>query len=217
MKTHDPLRLVVASRNRGKLREIDDLLGIHGIAVVGIDHFPDVPEVVEDGNSFAENAAKKAREPAIRLSEWVLGEDSGLSVDALQGAPGIFSARYSGPGASDEANNAKLMQELAAVPNERRTAHYVCHVAVADPTGTIRLQLEAECHGRITMDPRGTNGFGYDPYFLIPEYHHTFGELSPIVKRHLSHRGRAFERLIPQLVRLLKYEADAGKSLFASS
>jgi XTP/dITP diphosphohydrolase len=204
MKAHDPLRLVVASRNSGKLREIGDLLAIHGVSVVSIDRFPDVPEVVEDGNSFAENAAKKAREPALRLSEWVLGEDSGLEVDALGGAPGIFSARYSDPGATEESNNAKLMQELTAVPNERRAAHYVCNVAVADPAGTIRLQLEAECHGRITMEARGTNGFGYDPYFLIPEYHRTFGELSPIVKRHLSHRGRAFERLIPQLVRLLK-------------
>jgi XTP/dITP diphosphohydrolase len=209
MNAHDPLRLVVASRNSGKLREIGDLLGIHGVSVVGIDRFPDVPDVVEDGNSFAENAAKKAREPALRLSEWVLGEDSGLQVNALGGAPGIFSARYSGPGATDESNNAKLMQELAAVPNERRAAHYVCNVAVADPAGTIRLQLEAACHGRITMEARGTNGFGYDPYFLIPEYHRTFGELSPIVKRHLSHRGRAFGRLIPQLVRLLKGGPDA--------
>ena len=210
MHAHDPLRLVVASRNPGKLREIADLLAGHGISVVGIDHFPEVPEVVEDGNSFAENATKKAREPALRLTEWVMGEDSGLVVTALHGAPGIFSARYSGPRATDEANNAKLMQELATVPNERRAAHYVCNVAVADPTGTIRLQLEAECHGRITMEARGTNGFGYDPYFLIPEYHRTFGELSPVVKRHLSHRGRAFERLIPQLVRLLKGGSGAS-------
>ena len=211
MHAHDPSRLVVASRNPGKLREIADLLAVHGIAVVGIDRFPDVPEVVEDGRSFAENAAKKAGETALRLSEWVLGEDSGLQVDALKGAPGIFSARYSGPGATDAANNAKLIQELADVPSERRTARYICNVALADPTGTIRLQLEAACHGRITMDPRGTNGFGYDPYFLIPEYHRTFGELSPSVKRHLSHRGRAFERLLPGLVRLLKDGADAPK------
>jgi XTP/dITP diphosphohydrolase len=211
MNAHDPSRLVVASRNPGKLREIADLLSVHGIAVVGIDRFPDVPEVVEDGRSFAENAAKKAGETALRLSEWVLGEDSGLQVDALKGAPGIFSARYSGPGATDAANNAKLMQELADVPSERRTARYICNVALADATGTVRLQLEAACHGRITMDPRGTNGFGYDPYFLIPEYHRTFGELSPSVKRHLSHRGRAFERLIPGLVRLLKDGADAPK------
>ncbi|HEX4072603.1 MAG TPA: RdgB/HAM1 family non-canonical purine NTP pyrophosphatase [Planctomycetaceae bacterium] len=204
MSDRDPTRLVVASRNRGKLREIRELLEPEGIAVVGIDSFPDLAEIVEDGNSFAENAAKKATETARRISEWVLGEDSGLEVDALKGAPGIFSARYSGPDATDEANNAKLLRELAGVPAERRTARYVCNVAVADPTATVRLQLEAYCRGRITTAPRGINGFGYDPYFLIPEYHHTFGELSPTVKRHLSHRGRAFERLVTQLVRLLK-------------
>lgn len=210
MSAQDPLRLVVASRNRGKLREIADLLAPHGIAVVGIDSFPNVPEVIEDGTSFAENAAKKASEPARQLSEWVLGEDSGLEVDALGGAPGIYSARYSGVGATDESNNVKLMHELEAVPSERRGARYVCNVALADPSGAIRLQLEATCHGRITMDARGTNGFGYDPYFLIPEYHRTFGELAPCVKRHLSHRGRAFERLIPQLVRLLKGTTEAA-------
>jgi XTP/dITP diphosphohydrolase len=199
MSQHDPTRLVIASRNSGKLREIGDLLAVHGVAVIGIASFPGVPEIVEDGASFAENAAKKAAETARRLSEWVLGEDSGLVVDALKGAPGIFSARFSGPDATDEANNAKLLEELTGVPDVRRTAHYVCNVAVADPQGSIRLQLEAACHGRITTHARGSNGFGYDPYFLIPEYHRTFGELSPVVKRHLSHRGRAFERIIPPL------------------
>jgi XTP/dITP diphosphohydrolase len=203
MSPPDPLRLVVASRNRGKLREIGELLAPHGIAVIGVDRFPGVPEVVEDGDSFAENAAKKASETARRLSEWVLGEDSGLAVDALAGAPGIFSARFSGPGATDESNNAKLLVDLSGVPDKQRTARYICNVAVADPQGTIWLQLEAACRGRITTVARGTNGFGYDPYFLIPEYHRTFGELSPSVKRHLSHRGRAFERLVPQLARLL--------------
>jgi len=199
----DPLRLVVASRNSKKIREIGALLVPHGIEVVGISGFPDVPEVVEDGASFAQNAAKKAAETARRISQWVLGEDSGLEVAALKGAPGIYSARFSGPGATDESNNAKLMDELASVPEERRKARYVCNVAVADPQGTIRLQLEAACHGRITAEARGTNGFGYDPYFLIPEYHRTFGEMSPCVKQRLSHRGRALERLLPRLARLL--------------
>ncbi len=199
----EPLRLVVASRNSKKIREIEQLLVPHGIAVVGIARFSDVPEVVEDGNSFAQNAAKKAAETARGVSQWVLGEDSGLEVAALKGAPGIYSARYSGPGATDESNNDKLIDELAGVPAERRNARYVCNVAVADPQGTIQLQLEAACHGRITTEARGTNGFGYDPYFLIPEYHRTFGELNACVKHHLSHRGRAFERLLPMLVRLL--------------
>jgi XTP/dITP diphosphohydrolase len=200
-------RLVIASRNRKKTGEIRDLLAPYGINVVSVAEIAGASEVVEDGRSFAENAAKKASEPARALSLWTLGEDSGLEVAALAGAPGIYSARFSGPGATDESNNAKLMTELAPVPNERRNARYVCNVALADPAGTIRLQVETYCRGRITREARGTNGFGYDPYFLIPEYHLTFGELSAVVKRHLSHRARAFERLIPQLVSLLQAES----------
>jgi XTP/dITP diphosphohydrolase len=189
-------RLVVASRNRKKTAEIRDLLAPYAIEVVGVSEIAGVPDVVEDGHTFAENAAKKASETARTLSLWTLGEDSGLEVAALAGAPGIYSARFSGPGATDESNNLKLTRELAAVPDERRNARYVCNVALADPTGAIRLSVEAYCHGRMTREARGTNGFGYDPYFLIPEYHRTFGQLSPAVKRHLSHRARAFERLI---------------------
>jgi XTP/dITP diphosphohydrolase len=205
------IRLVVASRNRKKSAEIRDLLGPFRIEVVGVYDFPAVPEVVEDGSTFAENAAKKASETARALSQWALGEDSGLEVTALAGAPGIYSARFSGPGATDASNNAKLVNELAAIPEDRRQARYVCNAALADPSGAIRLQVAAYCHGRITREARGSNGFGYDPYFLIPEYHHTFGELSPVVKRRLSHRGRAFERLIPRLVGLLRDPAGPAQ------
>jgi XTP/dITP diphosphohydrolase len=196
-------RVVVASRNLKKTGEIRDLLAPYGIEVAGLSDIAGAPDVVEDGHTFAENAAKKASEIARALSQWTLGEDSGLEVAALSGAPGIYSARFSGQGATDESNNAKLMGELSAIPDERRNARYVCNAALADPSGAIRLQVEAYCHGRITREARGTNGFGYDPYFLIPEYHRTFGELSPAAKRHLSHRARAFEQLIPQLVRLV--------------
>jgi XTP/dITP diphosphohydrolase len=200
-------RLVVASRNRKKSGEISDLLAPFGLEVVSVSQFADVREIVEDGRTFAENAAKKASETARRLSNWTLGEDSGLEVAALAGAPGVYSARFSGPSATDESNNAKLMSELAAVPDERRDVRYVCNVALADPSGAIRLQVEAYCRGRMIREPRGTNGFGYDPYFLIREYHRTFGELSPAVKRRLSHRARAFERLIPPLIGLLRGES----------
>jgi XTP/dITP diphosphohydrolase len=195
--------LVIASRNAKKRREIEDLLAPHHIEVLSVTDFPEVPEVVEDGTTFAENAAKKATQTARQLHRWVLGEDSGLMVDALHGAPGVYSARFSGDGATDEKNNAKLMSELANVPDEKRGAQYLCHAAISDPTGTIRLTVEATCRGRIIREPRGSNGFGYDPYFLIPEYHLTFGELSSTVKQHLSHRARAFERLVTPLVRLL--------------
>ena len=195
--------LVIASRNAKKRREIEELLAPHHIEVLSVTDFPDVPEVVEDGATFADNAAKKGTQTARFLNRWVLGEDSGLMVDALNGAPGVYSARFSGEGATDEKNNAKLIAELADVPDERRGAQYLCHAAISDPTGTIRLTVEATCRGRIIREPRGSNGFGYDPYFLIPEYHLTFGELSSTVKQHLSHRARAFERLIVPLVRLL--------------
>ncbi|QDT65735.1 RdgB/HAM1 family non-canonical purine NTP pyrophosphatase [Calycomorphotria hydatis] len=189
------VELVVASRNKGKIREIEELLGPLGFKVRGISEFPDVAETIEDGETFAENAAKKAREAAVHLGRWALGEDSGLCVDALGGRPGIYSARYSGDDATDEKNNAKLMEELADVPDAKRSAHYECHVAVSDETGEIRLTSSGQCCGRIADAPRGENGFGYDPYFLLPEYHRTFGELPAVVKRHLSHRARAFEQL----------------------
>lgn len=197
-------KLVVASRNAKKRREIEELLAPHRIEVLSVTDFPDVPEVIEDGETFAANAAKKATQTAQHLNCWVLGEDSGLMVDALGGAPGVYSARYSGEGATDETNNAKLIAALADVPDETRGAQYLCHAAISDPTGTIRLTVEATCRGRMIREPRGSNGFGYDPYFLIPEFHLTFGELSSTVKQHLSHRARAFERLIAPLVRLLQ-------------
>ena len=211
MKTvRSPTGLVLASRNPKKSVEVRELLGSHGIEILAVGELEvDVPEVIEDGMSFAENAAAKASQTARAIGCWVLGEDSGLAVDALDGAPGIYSARFSGEGASDESNNRKLVAELDAVPESQRTAHYVCHVAVSDPDGTIRLAVEATCAGRIVSEPRGTNGFGYDPYFLLPEYHRTFGELSPLVKRQLSHRARAFGRLVAPLVRLL---AEAGEA-----
>lgn len=198
--------IVVATRNRKKMGEIAELLAPYGIATLCVADFPDIPETVEDGSTFAENAAKKAREVAIHLGRWAIGEDSGLCVDALGGRPGIFSARYAGDLADDDANNVKLQAELAAFDAGRRGAGYVCSVAVSDPTGAIRLTEEASCRGRITSAPRGRNGFGYDPYFLVPEYHQTFGELPAVVKRHLSHRARAFERLIPRLARLLRQD-----------
>lgn len=210
MNRSDTSRLVVGSRNQKKLLEIAQLLEPHGITVIGIADFADIPEVVEDGDTFAANAAKKAAETARAINEWVLAEDSGLSVDALGGAPGVYSARYSGEGATDERNNQKLLTELAGVPPEKRVGHYTCHVAVSAPDGDIRLTEESTCRGRIIDDARGANGFGYDPYFLIPEFHRTFGELSAGVKNQISHRARAFQRLTPKLVRLFRSEVLVG-------
>ena len=196
-------RVVLASRNAKKSREIRDLLAPVGIPLQSVAEFPEAHEVEETGTTFAENAALKATEIAKLLGMWTIGEDSGLRVDALHGAPGVYSARYSAPEATDERNNAKLIAELASVPPGRRGAEYVCHVAVADPTGVVRLSFESTCRGRIIDTARGANGFGYDPYFLVREFHQTFGELSPLVKQQISHRARAFRRLIPELVRVL--------------
>lgn len=198
--------IVLASRNRKKSQEIADLLAPHGIPLVSVANFDNVPEVIEDGDTFAANAAKKAAQTATHLSRWAIGEDSGLRVDALKGAPGVYSARYSGDNATDESNNAKLISELEGVPAAKRGAGYVCHVSLSDPEGNIRLTAERTCRGRIATKPSGSNGFGYDPYFIVREYHTTFGELSPIVKRHLSHRARAFSEFIPQLLRLFQAE-----------
>ncbi len=195
--------VILASRNVKKSGEIRDLLTPYDIDLKSVAEFEGVPDVIEDGDTFAANAAKKATQTATHLRMWAIGEDSGLRVDALKGAPGVYSARYSGENATDELNNEKLMVELDGVPRSQRGAGYVCHVALSDPEGNVRLSVEATCRGRITHEPRGSNGFGYDPYFEIPEYHRTFGELSPLVKQQLSHRARAFERLIPQLVAVL--------------
>ncbi|MCA9063475.1 MAG: RdgB/HAM1 family non-canonical purine NTP pyrophosphatase [Planctomycetaceae bacterium] len=199
MKRHT---IVLASRNRKKAQEVAEILGPLGFDVRPVTEFPDVPDVVEDGQTFAENAAKKASEVARALNQWVIGEDSGLQVDVLKGAPGIYSARYSGENATDEANNQKLIAELNDVPEDKRGAGYVCSVALSDPAGQIRLAVEGTCRGRILREAKGIGGFGYDPYFLIPEYHQTFGELPAAVKHRLSHRARAMAAFAPELRKL---------------
>lgn len=134
---------------------------------------------------------------------WVIADDSGLTVDALIGAPGVFSARYAGEPTNDVANNRKVLEALAETPDDRRGAAFRCALALADPDGTIRLETEGACRGRLTREVRGPAGFGYDPLFLIPEYHKTFGELSPLVKHQLSHRARAFALLRRSLERMI--------------
>lgn len=192
--------IVLASRNKKKTQEVADLLRPVGFTVIPVTDFPDVPEVVEDGDTFAANAAKKATEVALALNQWVIGEDSGLRVDALKGAPGIYSARFAGPDATDEQNNTKLMHELQNVADDRRGAGYVCSVALSNPAGEVKAAAEGTCRGRMLREASGSGGFGYDPYFLIPEYHRTFGDLSLLVKQKLSHRARAFAIFIRRLL-----------------
>jgi XTP/dITP diphosphohydrolase len=197
-----PSVLVLGTRNAKKRQEILEILGDLPLELRDLTAYPDAPEVVEDGATFEENARKKARDLAQALGQWVLGEDSGLVVPALKGRPGVLSARYAGQQGDDAANNTKLRAELAPLPDDRRAAYYVCTAALADPQGEVRAVTEGRCHGVIVRDYRGSGGFGYDPLFLIPEYHRTFGELSPRVKHALSHRARALAQLRPALWRL---------------
>ena len=193
--------LVLATRNVKKRKEIEEILGDLGIPLHDLSRYPSAPEVVEDGDTFEANARKKATETAKAVGQWVLGEDSGLVVPALNGRPGVYSARYAGTQGDDAANNKRLLAELAPLPPDKREAYYVCTAALADPSGQVHAVVEGRCWGRIITEYRGEGGFGYDPLFLIPEYHQTFGELSARVKHALSHRGRA----LLQLRRVLQY------------
>lgn len=200
----DRQQLVIGTRNVKKGRELAEILAPHGIEVATLAEFPDAIEVDETGSTFAENAGLKACQQAKHLQQWVLADDSGIEVDALSGSPGVFSARYAGPDATDDENNQKLLAELAMTPWERRTAQYVCHITLTNPAGEVRAEAHATCSGRIRFKPTGTNGFGYDPLFEIVEYHRTFGELGSAVKRALSHRSRAIRAILPEIIRLLK-------------
>ena len=202
--------LILGTHNAKKAGELRQMLEPLGFTVQTLADFPNAIDVVEDGSTFAENAALKATRQALHLGAWVIGEDSGLAVDALDGAPGIYSARYasrdSDSNSSDEANNQHLLSELGETPLEKRTAHYVCHIAISDPFGNVRTNCEAKCRGRIRTAPVGSEGFGYDPLFEIIELHKTFGQLGASVKSMISHRARAL-RIFVRQIQSLKVEA----------
>jgi XTP/dITP diphosphohydrolase len=197
------IRLVLGSRNKKKLKEMVALLGDLPLDLTDLTPYPDAPEVDEIADTFVGNAALKATQLAPVLGAWVIGEDSGLCVPALDGAPGVYSARYSGTHGDDQANNDKLLREMEPLTGDRRAAYYVSTAVLADPTGRVVASVEGRCHGVIVSERRGTGGFGYDPLFLVPEYGRTFGELPPEVKQQMSHRARAFEQLRPIVVREL--------------
>ena len=186
--------LIVATGNPGKLREMQEYLaGLNWDLKLK----PDELEIEETGTTFAENACLKASEIAKATGEWAIADDSGLEVEALEGAPGVYSARY---GKTDVERIERLLIELGNDLN--RQAQFVCVIALARPDGTIALQTDGVCRGEVLHKPRGEGGFGYDPVFYVPEQRLTFAEMSPDVKRSLSHRGRAIAALLPQLQRL---------------
>lgn len=198
------MMLVLGTTNAGKQQELATLLEPFQIECRSLKDFASAVRVAETGNTFADNAALKAIQQAQALNHWVLAEDSGLVVEALDGSPGVYSARFAGPEASDDDNNALLIEQLTDVPSSRRIAYYACHATLAAPDGTIKAIAEGRCYGRIAKSAHGKEGFGYDPYFIIPEYHQTFGELSLAVKGLISHRGRAIRAIIPMIVKNLK-------------
>ncbi len=190
----NPPEVVIATRNPGKFREIKAILSSLPLKFLSLEDFPDIPEVVEDGATFAENAGKKARTIADFTGRPAIADDSGLAVDALQGRPGVFSSRYAGEKATDRKRCQKLLEEMASIPEGKRQARFMCAMAVALPGGRMEV-VEGECRGWITSAPRGKRGFGYDPVFFVPEFGKTMAELAPEEKNRISHRGRALEKL----------------------
>ena len=187
------MKLVVATKNKKKLAEIKKILKGLNLTLVSLAAYKNVPQVLENGKTFQENAIKKAVKLARFTGEFCLGEDSGLCVDALGGAPGIYSARFSGKHKNDQSNNFKLLRLLKEVPLEKRKAHYVCAVALADNMGFLGV-AEGHCNGLIAFASSGKAGFGYDPLFYIPKYKKTFGQLGERIKHRMSHRYYALEK-----------------------
>ena len=196
-------KVVFGSRNQGKIREFRTLLKDEAVTLLAWNDFDHPFSVNEDGETFWENAFKKAETTARITGEVSIADDSGLEVDYLNGRPGVFSARYAGPTARDEENNVLLLQELNGVPLSQRRARFVCAIAICAPDGTWEW-VEGECRGYITESPQGEQGFGYDPIFFSSELGKTFAELSHEEKNRISHRARAADKLRPLLRRYLR-------------
>ncbi|MCV2491561.1 RdgB/HAM1 family non-canonical purine NTP pyrophosphatase [Geodermatophilus sp. YIM 151500] len=198
MSSAAPVRLLLATRNRGKLAELQRLLdgAVPGVQVVGLDAVEPFPETPETGATFAENALLKARDGARATGLPAVADDSGIAVDALNGMPGVLSARWSGRHGDDDANTALLLGQLADVPDERRGAAFVCAAALVTPGGVEQV-VERAWRGRVIREKRGSNGFGYDPVFVPEGLTVTSAELDPAEKDARSHRGQAFAALVP--------------------
>jgi XTP/dITP diphosphohydrolase len=196
------LKIIFASRNEGKVKEIKNMLEGIDIELVSLNKYKNVPEIVEDGKSFLQNALKKAKKVSEITGEFVLADDSGLQVDALGGEPGIHSARYAGDQASDEENNNKLLAKLKDIPSEKRDAFFCCVLVIYKPDSSY-YSFEGKWRGIIIDERCGSNGFGYDPIFYVPELKKTAAELPPEIKNKVSHRGQAFAKLKESLPAIL--------------
>ncbi|HKL76065.1 MAG TPA: XTP/dITP diphosphatase [Halanaerobiales bacterium] len=188
-------KLLIASTNKGKIKEVRAQLKDFNFEIIGLDNFPELMNIKEDGETFSENALKKARVSAKKTNLITLADDSGLEVDYLNGKPGIYSARFSGKNATDEENNKKLLKELEDVEKEKRTARFRCVMAIYDPHNDYHKTVDGNCEGRILKTPRGENGFGYDPLFFVESKGKTMAELAPEIKNKISHRANALEKM----------------------
>jgi len=195
------MKVLLATQNKGKVKELQELLAGEDIEVLSLLDIENWEEVAESGSTFAENAALKARIAAQRTGLVSLADDSGLEVDALHGAPGVYSARYAGEPKDDDRNNEKLLKELEGVPEDQRTARFRCALVVATPTGEEYL-TEGVVEGRILTERRGKEGFGYDPLFYLPDFGRTMAQLNVNQKNKISHRAQAFRKAVPILKEL---------------
>ncbi len=195
-------KIVIATLNTGKLGEFKSLVGNDQWTILSLRDFPHLPVVEETGNTFHENARLKALSTARVTGYLTLADDSGLEVDYLGGLPGIFSARFAGEARNDQKNNEKLLSMLGSIPLKQRTARFRCVIAVAQPTGQVDY-CEGVCEGFIGTEPTGTNGFGYDPLFYLPEFEKTMAQLKMEEKNLISHRGKAFKAVVPLLKSIL--------------
>lgn len=192
------MKLLIATKNKGKIKEIQEKFSsLQGISLLSIEdaeeEFGYLPDIIEDGTTFVENALKKARELSRLTGLPSMADDSGLVVDALDGEPGVYSARYAGEDATDSDRNALLLEKMKDVPFGKRQARFVCVIAIVLPTKGEYL-TEGTCEGEIALEPKGTHGFGYDPIFYLPEYSKTMAELPLEIKNTLSHRARALDK-----------------------
>jgi XTP/dITP diphosphohydrolase len=187
-------RVIVATKNRGKAKEFQQMFSPFGFEVLTLLDMPEIEDVEETGTTFEENAILKAEEVANRLNTLVIADDSGLAVDALEGRPGVYSARYAGEQKNDEANIDKVLTELHGIEMEKRTAQFYCVLAIASPNHDTKT-VTGSCEGTILAERRGTNGFGYDSIFYVPSFKKTMAELLPEEKSSISHRGNALKKL----------------------
>jgi XTP/dITP diphosphohydrolase len=194
--------VILATRNPGKVREIVAIYARLDLELRSLADYPEIPQIREEGTTYADNAAGKARAAALRTGLVALADDSGIEVDALGGAPGVHSARFLGPSATDSERNARILFLLEGIPGERRTARYRAAVAVSRPDGAVRV-FGGICEGRVAVAPRGAAGFGYDPIFVPEGAQQTLAEIPPEVKNRISHRARALRAAEPYLRKIL--------------